>query len=75
MERDLLPAKQVGNLPSPRAVGVQPLAALFARVAKPIGTEATPGARLAGRRLVVIDGRCLDAADTRSTPSTSLDRV
>jgi hypothetical protein len=50
-------------------LGSQPLAALFERVAQPIGTEptgaeATPGVWLAGRRLVAIDGTCLDVADT-----------
>jgi hypothetical protein len=45
-------------------LGSEPLAALFARVARPIGTEATPGVWLAGRRLVAIDGTCLDVADT-----------
>ncbi len=43
-----------------------PLAALFERVAKPIGVEQTPGVWLAGRRLVAIDGTCLDVADTTS---------
>ncbi|PFG32375.1 IS4 family transposase [Sanguibacter antarcticus] len=45
-------------------LGSQPLAALFARVAKPIGGEGMPGVWLAGRRLVAIDGMCLDVADT-----------
>ncbi len=45
-------------------LGAQPLAALFARVAEPIGTQGTPGVWLAGRRLVAIDGTCLDVADT-----------
>ena len=45
-------------------LGSEPLAALFARVAKPIGTDTTPGVWLAGRRLVAIDGMCLDVADT-----------
>jgi hypothetical protein len=45
-------------------LGPQPLAALFERVAQPIGVEATPGVWLAGRRLVAIDGTCLDVADT-----------
>lgn len=45
-------------------LGAEPLAALFERVAKPVGTEATPGVWLAGRRLVAIDGMCLDVADT-----------
>ena len=45
-------------------LGSEPLAALFARVAKPIGTPQTAGVYLAGRRLVAIDGTCLDVADT-----------
>lgn len=45
-------------------LGPQPLAALFERVAKPIGGQDTPGVWLAGRRLVAIDGMCLDVADT-----------
>ncbi len=45
-------------------LGAEPLGALFKRVARPIGTEATPGVWLAGRRLVAIDGMCLDVADT-----------
>jgi hypothetical protein len=45
-------------------LGSEPLAALFARVARPIGTKAMPGVWLAGRRVVAIDGTCLDVADT-----------
>lgn len=45
-------------------LGPEPLAALFERVARPIGGEATPGVWLAGRRLVAVDGTCLDVADT-----------
>jgi len=45
-------------------LGSEPLAALFERVASPIGVEQTPGVWLAGRRLVAIDGMCLDVADT-----------
>jgi len=45
-------------------LGSEPLAALFERVAQPIGAEQTPGVWLAGRRLVAIDGMCLDVADT-----------
>ncbi|HEY5248219.1 MAG TPA: IS4 family transposase [Dermatophilaceae bacterium] len=45
-------------------LGSEPLAALFERVAKPIGGEQTPEGWLAGRRLVAIDGMCLDVADT-----------
>jgi hypothetical protein len=35
-----------------------------ALVARPIGAEQAPGVWLAGRRLVAIDGTCLDVADT-----------
>ena len=53
-------------------LGSRPLAALFERVAQPIGigatgpagAQATPGVWLAGRRLVAVDGTCLDVADT-----------
>lgn len=45
-------------------LGAAPMKALFERVATPIGAEATPGTWLAGRRLVAIDGLCLDVADT-----------
>jgi hypothetical protein len=45
-------------------LGPEPLAALFELVAAPIGTQDTPGVWLAGRRLVAVDGTCLDVADT-----------
>jgi hypothetical protein len=45
-------------------LGAEPMARLFERVARPLAREATPGAWLAGRRLVAIDGTCLDLADT-----------
>jgi hypothetical protein len=45
-------------------LGSEPLAALFERVARPIGGAQTPGVWLAGRRLVAVDGMCLDVADT-----------
>jgi len=45
-------------------LGAEPMAVLFERVARPLAREATPGAWLAGRRLVAIDGTCLDLADT-----------
>lgn len=45
-------------------LGSAPLAALFERVAKPLGTDTTAGVWFAGRRLVAIDGCCLDVADT-----------
>ncbi len=45
-------------------LGPEPVKALFRRVARPLAEPATPGCWLAGRRLVVIDGMCLDVADT-----------
>src|SRR5262245_13800626 len=45
-------------------LGSAPLAGVFSRVARPLATTQTPGAWLAGLRLVAIDGTCLDVADT-----------
>jgi hypothetical protein len=45
-------------------LGSAPLEGLFARVAVPLGGPDTPGVWLAGRRMVAVDGTCLDAADT-----------
>jgi hypothetical protein len=45
-------------------LGSEPMAKLFERVAMPLATRGTPGCWLAGRRLVAIDGTCLDLADT-----------
>ena len=45
-------------------LGAEPVEALFRRVAGPLATEATPGSWLARRRLVALDGTCLDVADT-----------
>lgn len=45
-------------------LGAEPMAMLFDRVAQPLATERTPGSWLAGRRLVAIDGTCLDVPDT-----------
>ena len=45
-------------------LGSEPLAALFARVAKPLATPTTAGSWLSGRRMVAVDGTCLDVADT-----------
>ncbi len=59
------------RLPSPSAIfqarqrlGAEPVKALFDRVARPLATTETPGAFLAGRRMVAIDGTTLDVADT-----------
>ncbi|MCP3935731.1 MAG: IS4 family transposase [Actinomycetia bacterium] len=45
-------------------LGSEPVEALFGRVAVPLANEETPGSWLAGRRMVAIDGTCLDLADT-----------
>lgn len=45
-------------------LGSRPLADLFARVAKPLGAPGAAGSWVAGRRLVAVDGTCLDVADT-----------
>jgi hypothetical protein len=45
-------------------LGSQPVADLFARVAAPLAGPGTPGSWLAGRRLVAVDGTCVDVADT-----------
>ncbi len=45
-------------------LGFEPVRDLFARVARPLAEAGTPGSWLAGRRLVAIDGTCLDLADT-----------
>lgn len=61
------------KLPSKSAIfqardrlGAEPVESLFRQVARPLATEATPGAWLAGRRLVAIDGTTLDVADTEA---------
>lgn len=45
-------------------LGAEPVAGLFVRTAKPLAQAGTADAFLAGRRLVAIDGTCLDVADT-----------
>ena len=45
-------------------LGSEPMALLFDRVAEPLAEQGTAGCWLAGRRLVAIDGTCLDLADT-----------
>lgn len=45
-------------------LGHEPVKALFERVAGPLAGPDTPGAWLAGRRLMAVDGFCLDLADT-----------
>jgi hypothetical protein len=45
-------------------LGHEPMRDLFARVARPVAQADTPGSWLAGRRLVAIDGTCVDVPDT-----------
>lgn len=59
------------RLPSKSAIfqararlGADPIRALFGRVAAPLAEPGVAGAWLAGRRLVAMDGTCLDVADT-----------
>jgi hypothetical protein len=63
--------EEMVRLPSKSAIfqararlGSEPVAALFSRVAAPLAEPGAPGAWMAGRRLVAIDGMCLDVADT-----------
>jgi Insertion element 4 transposase N-terminal/Transposase DDE domain len=65
------PADELVKLPSKSAIfqarerlGFEPIEALFRRVARPLASAVTPGSWLGGRRLVAIDGTCLDLADT-----------
>jgi hypothetical protein len=59
------------KLPSKSAIfqararlGAAPVEALFRRVAAPLAGSGAAGSWLAGRRLMAIDGTCLDVADT-----------
>ena len=68
-----LPEVEPVRLPSKSAIfqarerlGAEPLEGLFRRVAVPLATGATPGAWLAGRRMVAIDGTTFDVADSGS---------
>jgi len=47
-------------------LGPEPMARLFERVARPLAAAGTPGCWLAGRRLVAVDGTCLDLADSEA---------
>lgn len=62
-ERYRLPGKSA-IFQARERLGSAPLASLFSRVARPLAGPGTPGAWLAGKRLVAIDGTCLDVADT-----------
>ena len=47
-------------------LGAQPLRELFCETATPLATKRTKGAWFKGRRLMSIDGTCLDIADTEA---------
>ncbi|MEU9015378.1 IS4 family transposase [Streptomyces sp. NPDC048479] len=47
-------------------LGSEPLRVLFATTARPMATEATPGAFWRGLRLLAVDGTCWDVADTEA---------
>ena len=66
-----VPDAEPVRLPSKSAIfqardrlGPEPVKALFERVAVPLAVSETPGAWLAGRRLVALDGTCVDIADS-----------
>jgi hypothetical protein len=59
------------TLPSKSAIfqararlGPEPLEALFSKVAAPLARTGMPGSFLGGRRVIAIDGTCLDVADS-----------
>jgi hypothetical protein len=58
-----LPSKS-GIFQARARLGAAPVEALFKQVAAPLAGPETPGAWLAGRRLVALDGTTLDVADT-----------
>jgi Insertion element 4 transposase N-terminal/Transposase DDE domain len=62
-EAYVLPSKS-GIFQARARLGAEPVEALFRRVARPLAALETPGAWLAARRLVALDGTCLDVADT-----------
>jgi hypothetical protein len=47
-------------------LGEAPLRRLYAELVQPVATRATKGAWYRGRRLVSLDGSCLDVADTEA---------
>jgi hypothetical protein len=64
-------SRQGERLPGKSAVfyarerlGFEPVRALFEVTARPLGGPGAPGVWLAGRRMVAVDGTCLDLADT-----------
>ena len=59
-------ATKAGIYQARNRLGWEPMAGLFERVAQPLAGKDTPGCWLAGRRLVAIDGTCLDLADSNA---------
>jgi hypothetical protein len=62
--QEYVPPSKSGIFQARARLGAEPVEALFRRVAEPLAASDTPGSWLAGRRLVAIDGTCLDVADT-----------
>jgi hypothetical protein len=59
-----LPASKGAISQRRQQLGVRPLVALFHQVCRPLATPMTPGAFLAGLRLMALDGTVEDVADT-----------
>ncbi|MHB1734715.1 MAG: transposase domain-containing protein, partial [Ferrimicrobium acidiphilum] len=47
-------------------LGAEPVRNLFTKVVRPLATPDTPGSWFADRRVMAIDGTCLDIADTEA---------
>ncbi|MEU1820822.1 IS4 family transposase [Streptomyces abikoensis] len=58
------PPSKAGIFRARRRLGAEPMAALFARCARPLATPAMPGAFWRDHRLTAIDGTRLDVANT-----------
>ncbi|MCT9010479.1 IS4 family transposase [Streptomyces rhizosphaerihabitans] len=61
----LVPAKS-SLFRARQRLGSEPLRVLFATTAKPMATEAMPGAFWRGLRLLAVDGTCWDVADSEA---------
>ena len=65
-EQEYVPPSKSAIFQARDRLGAEPIEALFRRVARPLAQPGAPAAWLAGRRLVAVDGTCLDVADTRA---------
>lgn len=66
-ERDEMPARLANKAAISHArtrLGAEPVKELFCRAAKPLAAQGAPESFLAGRRLLALDGTCLDVPDT-----------